>query len=501
MASVYSLDSLSDRIKKLQIATIGWYQFNDATNLKKDSSANNNDLINGANIPVLNTNIYKTGTGSIEFDGTVDRSFNIPTALVKLFDTINANGLCIMLWMNLTPGINSATTIINFSITENGVSASLSIERDANGSTLNLKYSKQTVQTLPILNMIDNKWHHIAWNISSSGMWTIYVDSVYVNTTIETPLDKYNTPSSETYKIGGQVKGYLDDLRIYRRVLTNFEIEIIYNLANVNNIFTDNGNVGIGTNVMTNKLNVNGSINASNYLVNGLPLSSNIWSSLGSSIYTSNNVGIGTTSPSQKLEVWNGDIMISGGDIYNDTVKYQSERWKVDNNNNISYTNGNVGIGTNAAVSSRLYVSGNILVNGGQIVCTSNIIAYDSISDDRLKTRIGNVTGSLDYFRHMSVFKYKTDNDLAISHGFNSNLEYYGMSAQEVQQYYPEVIKIAGFDTAYVDGEVKSKSGNNYLSIAYEKLVPVLVKAIQELHKKYEDVKTRINQLKINRHV
>ena len=92
MASVYSLDSLSDRIKKLQIATIGWYQFNDATNLKKDSSANNNDLINGANIPVLNTNIYKTGTGSIEFDGTVDRSFNIPTALVKLFDTINANG-------------------------------------------------------------------------------------------------------------------------------------------------------------------------------------------------------------------------------------------------------------------------------------------------------------------------------------------------------------------------------------------------------------------------
>ena len=55
-----------------------------------------------------------------------------------------------------------------------------------------------------------------------------------------------------------------------------------------------------------------------------------------------------------------------------------------------------------------------------------------------------------------------------------------GLFAQDVQEVLPEAVHPAPFD---VDGG-ESISGENYLTIQYEKVVPLLVEAIKELRKK-----------------
>jgi hypothetical protein len=72
-----------------------------------------------------------------------------------------------------------------------------------------------------------------------------------------------------------------------------------------------NGNVGIGTTTpgSSYKLDVNGTINAAGILINGVPFAGggSQWTTSGTNVYfsTSGNVGIGTASPSAKLNVYN----------------------------------------------------------------------------------------------------------------------------------------------------------------------------------------------------
>lgn len=69
---------------------------------------------------------------------------------------------------------------------------------------------------------------------------------------------------------------------------------------------TENANVGIGTTTPHYKLDVTGTVNASEYLINGQPLSTTggLWTASGFDIaYIDGNVGIGTSSPEHKLEI------------------------------------------------------------------------------------------------------------------------------------------------------------------------------------------------------
>ena len=57
-----------------------------------------------------------------------------------------------------------------------------------------------------------------------------------------------------------------------------------------------------------------------------------------------------------------------------------------------------------------------------------------------------------------------------------------GLKAQQVEALFPEVVELAPFDTDPMDkGVDQSKSGENYLTLHYERLVPVLIEAIKEL--------------------
>jgi hypothetical protein len=81
----------------------------------------------------------------------------------------------------------------------------------------------------------------------------------------------------------------------------------------------DNGNVGIGSSAPTQVLDVIGTVKATAFIGDGsgltnLPGGSSGWSASGTNVYTttsSNNVGIGTSVPRQKLEVI-GTTTVSG---------------------------------------------------------------------------------------------------------------------------------------------------------------------------------------------
>ena len=110
----------------------------------------------------------------------------------------------------------------------------------------------------------------------------------------------------------------------------------------------------------------------------------------------------------------------------------------------------------------------------GEIRATNNITAY--YSDDRLKTRIGNIANALQKVNTLNGFHY-TANETAQAFGYSVKPEV-GLSAQEVQAVLPEVVVPAPID-------------DKYLTIHYERVIPLLVEAIKELSREIEELKKR----------
>ena len=108
----------------------------------------------------------------------------------------------------------------------------------------------------------------------------------------------------------------------------------------------------------------------------------------------------------------------------------------------------------------------------GEVRATNNITAY--YSDDRLKTRLGNIENALDKLMSLNGFHYEA-NETAQSLGYKVKPEV-GLSAQEVQAVLPEVVVPAPID-------------DKYLTIHYERVIPLLVEAIKELKAEVDSLK------------
>jgi len=61
--------------------------------------------------------------------------------------------------------------------------------------------------------------------------------------------------------------------------------------------------------------------------------------------------------------------------------------------------------------------------------------------------------------------------------------------AQEVQKVLPEIVKRAPFDN---DGKDGSLSGEYYLTVQYDKLIPLIIETIKEQQREIESLTERM---------
>jgi hypothetical protein len=123
----------------------------------------------------------------------------------------------------------------------------------------------------------------------------------------------------------------------------------------------------------------------------------------------------------------------------------------------------------------------------GNVRATNDVIAY--ASDRRLKHNIQPIENALSKVVSLTGMTYQW-NEVGSQHGWEPDTETReaGVFAQDVQAVLPEAVKLAPFD----DNMGVSKSGENFLTVKYEKIVPLLIEAIKEQQAQIEELKAKL---------
>jgi hypothetical protein len=214
-------------------------------------------------------------------------------------------------------------------------------------------------------------------------------------------------------------------------------------------------------------------------------------------ISASGNVGIGTASPTQKLQVNAGAVFVTqaaGSDyLIFDHAGVNTWRTRITTDNASSYIigndiggtfsskvltlaqSGNVGIGTTAP-DLKLSVSGDAdkSVGGG---------SWQFFSDERLKNIKGRFNSGLKAVMQLQPirFEYKRDNAL----GLQSEIEQVGFGAQALQKIIPEAV---------------TKNANGYLMVNNDPILWTMLNAIKEQQKEIVELKGQIRKLQSASH-
>ena len=315
--------------------------------------------------------------------------------------------------------------------------------------------------------------------------------------------------------------------------LYNGESEFItsYMLKDGNDI-SFSSNIIINGDLTTNKLELNNTDGDSNIFT-----ASNA-SKVVFSIINNGNVGIGITNPDYSLHVDGNDgILIPAGEtserpigaiLKKGVIRYNTENdqfegygpgysWGSlggvkdvngdtyisaennpgDNNDELEFFTSNfermvinkfgkVGIGTTIPEA--------ILHVVGDIIATNKITSH--FSDERLKTDIELIPDPLNIIEQLNGFYYKP-NKLANSFGIESNHRELGLSAQEVNKVLPELVDLAPLDIMHDENNnIVSKSGENYLTVSYDKMIPVIIESIKKLNSEIKLLKEENKLLK-----
>jgi hypothetical protein len=172
---------------------------------------------------------------------------------------------------------------------------------------------------------------------------------------------------------------------------------------------------------------------------------------------TNNRVGVGNTTPGHVLSVTGTTNL--GGAVTGITT----------------LAAGNTTITGFANVSSTL-AAGNTSITGF-INATGDITAF--FSDDRLKDRYSNIPNAVEKVKSLNGFYYEP-NITAQDLGYQKEM-HVGVSAQEVNAIMPEVVAPAPID-------------NKYLTVKYDRLIPLLIEAIKEQQIQIDELKAQLKK-------
>jgi trimeric autotransporter adhesin len=184
------------------------------------------------------------------------------------------------------------------------------------------------------------------------------------------------------------------------------------------------------------------------------------------------NVGIGTSTPSNQ-----GKLHVSVADIATDGTAFYGLKW-VTGNTMLAH------IHRWGASNNALYVTNAGVNNLTGVFLAANATSWTASSDRRLKENIVETTYGLNEILKLSAKEY----NFKITEAKDKRL---GFLAQEVYQVIPEIVH-KGDDGEYRgsgNAQDSEKLGFAPWGLDYTSLIPVLVKAIQELHQQLEQLK------------
>jgi len=437
----------------------------------------------------------------------------------------------------IAPGFNIASTAF---VSNNKFVGQASDSAALNGvSGSSFMRNDQNTGTVGILSVTNNSG--ISLGTTGQGTFTVFSNELRMDNTLNNGIIRLRTRNSSGGVVDAldilanadvQVNGnliVLGDLD----VVTSNEIAVIsgtspaYSTTTgalqvsggagiVGNIIVGGPNSAFTGNVYVGNLIANGSSNNGNVYANYVMAGTigNSSATLTGTISTATQTNITTIGTLTALQV-SGAAGFTGGTVtFNPTSTYKVILGNVGNvqiaggtNGQVLSTDGSSNLSwytiptpvaggsaanrvavytsaTNIAGSTGLTYDGSTLSVSGAITATGDITAF--YSDQRLKTNIAEISNALDKIKTIRGITYNS-NELAASLGVGDNREHVGVIAQEVQSVLPQVVVPAPFDVDPVT--LGSKSGENYLTVQYDKIVPLLIQAIKELSAEVEALK------------
>ncbi len=220
------------------------------------------------------------------------------------------------------------------------------------------------------------------------------------------------------------------------------------------------------------------------------------------------NVGIGTSTPSQKLHV-NGDIRLEGGGIQNLSggigVGFTSTGWYSDVGNlatRIPSTTGDLYVQTPGGASTYLRVGpgiggmelfvGKAVFDNAVGIATSSVGTYKlsvngtaystggwSGSDFRWKKNILPLNNMLSGIQQLIPVSFEWRRDEYPGINFDGGTQI-GLVAQDVEKVFPELVKT---------------DDNGYKAVSYEKISVLLLAAVKEQQQQIDELKAMVEKM------
>jgi hypothetical protein len=255
----------------------------------------------------------------------------------------------------------------------------------------------------------------------------------------------------------------------------------LYTNDSLNNglIIKSSGNVGIGTTSPSYKLDVTGSARV------------NSTSNLAMFIKTSSSFGAGISF--EDSTTGGNDVVHAGaiGSGFYITTGF-SERFRIDSSGFVGIaatpsSSWTLAIDSLFGADGALKTTGSVNINSGALgvnvapsstagrIDASNDIVAFSTSDKRLKENITPITNALDKVKSLTGVEFDWKEETKHVHGYEGHDV--GVIAQDVQAVLPEAIRT---------------NDSGYLSVRYEKMIALLIEANKELAARVEELEKKL---------